>query len=231
MEARSTEWKSTANLHDGPAFFKPLAQTIEPLQFKLIGSDIVATAFPVFNAQYVPESLIDYIFDLFNLEIECGKTYPQLEKLTKQDFLNYWFHSFTVIVLRTDKKFIEDGQDWRSVLLGTFYIKPNYSPRCSHNCNAGFLVNTYHRGKKVGYRLAQVYLNWAPLLGYKYSIFNLVFVTNQASWKIWDKLNFQRIGLVPRAGILKDFAEPIDAIIYGKDLTNIEPELLSMEHL
>ncbi|CAI6492937.1 AIS_HP2_G0016730.mRNA.1.CDS.1 [Saccharomyces cerevisiae] len=209
MEARSTEWKSTANLHDGPAFFKPLAQTIEPLQFKLIGSDIVATGFPVFNAQYVPESLIDYIFDLFNLEIECGKTYPQLEKLTKQDFLNYWFHSFTVIVLRTDQKFIEDGQDWRSVLL----------------------VNTYHRGKKVGYRLAQVYLNWAPLLGYKYSIFNLVFVTNQASWKIWDKLNFQRIGLVPRAGILKDFAEPIDAIIYGKDLTNIEPELLSMEHL
>ncbi|CAI6482534.1 AIS_HP2_G0015590.mRNA.1.CDS.1 [Saccharomyces cerevisiae] len=98
-------------------FFKPLAQTIEPLQFKLIGSDIVATGFPVFNAQYVPESLIDYIFDLFNLEIECGKTYPQLEKLTKQDFLNYWFHSFTVIVLRTDQKFIEDGQDWRSVLL------------------------------------------------------------------------------------------------------------------
>ncbi|EGA80293.1 hypothetical protein QA23_5154 [Saccharomyces cerevisiae Lalvin QA23] len=112
---------------------------------------------------------------------------------------------------------------------GTFYIKPNYAPRCSHNCNAGFLVNGAHRGQKVGYRLAQVYLNWAPLLGYKYSIFNLVFVTNQASWKIWDKLNFQRIGLVPHAGILNGFSEPVDAIIYGKDLTKIEPEFLSME--
>ncbi|CAI4044229.1 hypothetical protein SUVZ_01G0830 [Saccharomyces uvarum] len=229
MEAKSTEWKSTANLHDGPAFQKPLADFIEPLQFKLIGLDTVATAFPVFNTKDIPDSLINYIFELFNLEIEGGKTYPQLNKLTKQEFLNYWFHSFTVIVLQTDKKFIEDNQDWYLVLLGTFYIKPNYAPRCSHNCNAGFLVNSYHRGQKIGYRLAQVYLNWAPLLGYKYSIFNLVFVTNQASWKIWDKLNFEKIGLIPRAGILKGSEEPVDAIIYGKDLTRIEPEFLSME--
>lgn len=90
-------------------------------------------------------------------------------------------------------------------------------------------MNSYHRGQKIGYRLAQVYLNWAPLLGYKYSIFNLVFVTNQASWKIWDKLNFEKIGLIPRAGILKGSDEPVDAIIYGKDLTRIEPEFLSME--
>ncbi|CAI4716931.1 AIG_G0043760.mRNA.1.CDS.1 [Saccharomyces cerevisiae] len=191
MDAESIEWKLTANLRNGPTFFQPLADSIEPLQFKLIGSDTVATAFP--------------------------------------GFLNYWFHSFAVVVLQTDEKFIQDNQDWNSVLLGTFYIKPNYAPRCSHNCNAGFLVNGAHRGQKVGYRLAQVYLNWAPLLGYKYSIFNLVFVTNQASWKIWDKLNFQRIGLVPHAGILNGFSEPVDAIIYGKDLTKIEPEFLSME--
>ncbi|CAD6625930.1 BAH_G0028460.mRNA.1.CDS.1 [Saccharomyces cerevisiae] len=229
MDAESIEWKLTANLRNGPTFFQPLADSIEPLQFKLIGSDTVATAFPVFDTKYIPDSLINYLFKLFNLEIESGKTYPQLHSLTKQEFLNYWFHSFAVVVLQTDEKFIQDNQDWHSVLLGTFYIKPNYAPRCSHNCNAGFLVNGAHRGQKVGYRLAQVYLNWAPLLGYKYSIFNLVFVTNQASWKIWDKLNFQRIGLVPHAGILNGFSEPVDAIIYGKDLTKIEPEFLSME--
>lgn len=229
METESAEWKSTANLHDGPAFFRPLADSIEPLQFKLIGLDTIATAFPVFNTKYVPNSLINYIFNLFNSEIEGGKTYPQLIKLTKQEFLDYWFHSFAVIVLQTDKKVIEESQDWDLVLLGTFYIKPNYAPRCSHNCNAGFLVNSSHRGQKIGYRLAQVYLNWAPLLGYQYSIFNLVFVTNQASWKIWDKLNFEKIGLIPRAGILKGSEEPVDAIIYGKDLTSIEHEFLSME--
>ena len=101
MDAESIEWKLTANLRNGPTFFQPLADSIEPLQFKLIGSDTVATAFPVFDTKYIPDSLINYLFKLFNLEIESGKTYPQLHSLTKQEFLNYWFHSFAVVVLQT----------------------------------------------------------------------------------------------------------------------------------
>ena len=74
MDAESIQWKSTANLHNGPAFFQPLTDSIEPLQFKLIGSETLATAFPVFNIKYIPDSLISYIFNLFNLEIESGNT-------------------------------------------------------------------------------------------------------------------------------------------------------------
>lgn len=220
---------STSRLRGGPAFFKPLVDVIEPLSFKLKGLEETATAFPVYDSKDVPESLVDYMFDEFTLEIEKGQTYPQLDTLSRQEFVNYWFSSFCVIVLRTNKNTIENDQDWRSVFLGTFYIKPNYMPRCSHNCNAGFLVNHQQRGLKIGNRLAQVYLSWAPLLGYKYSVFNLVFVTNQASWKIWDRFKFDRIGLVPRAAVLKGYEEPVDAIIFGKDLTNIEPELLVMD--
>jgi hypothetical protein len=45
-----------------------------------------------------------------------------------------------------------------------------------------------------------------------------VYETNTASTKIWDSLGFKRIGRVPGCGVLKSFSEPIDAIIYGRDL-------------
>lgn len=54
--------------------------------------------------------------------------------------------------------------------------------------------------------------------GYTYSVFNLVYETNTASTKIWDSLGFKRIGRVPGCGNLKSFPEPVDAIIYGRDL-------------
>lgn len=58
--------------------------------------------------------------------------------------------------------------------------------------------------------------------GYTYSVFNLVYESNTASTKIWDSLGFKRIGRVPGCGNLKSFPEPVDAIIYGRDLKSEE---------
>lgn len=220
---------STSQLHDGPTFYKPLVERIEPFQCKLKNSEAIATALPVFHHSQIPKSLVEFLRDEFNKEIERGDTYPQSKILSTEEFIDYWFHSFCVIFLETKELVIPDNitntEDWSRLVLGTFYIKPNYMPRCSHICNAGFLVNYAHRGKKVGYRLGQIYLKWAPLLGYKYSVYNLVFATNTASCIIWDNLKFDRIGLVPKAGLLKGHDGFVDAIIFGKDLTNIEQEL------
>ncbi|CAL9731177.1 N-acetyltransferase Mpr1p [Monosporozyma unispora] len=222
---------STSLLHDGPTFNKPLVDTLEPIQFKLKNNETIATAFPIFHHSFIPEQLLSLMHEQFNAEIERGDTYPQLELLSREEFIDYWCHSMCVILLETDNLNILQNdiavtiKDWNRLFLGTFYIKPNYMPRCSHNCNAGFLVNSSHRGKKIGYRLAQTYLKLAPLLGYTYSVYNLVFVTNIASWKIWDHFKFDRIGLVPNVAVIKGYKDPVDAIIFGKDLTTIEPEL------
>jgi hypothetical protein len=48
--------------------------------------------------------------------------------------------------------------------------------------------------------MASSFLHYAPKLGYRGSVFNLVYADNPASLKIWDTLGFQRIGLVPGAG-------------------------------
>lgn len=109
------------------------------------------------------------------------------------------------------------GHEMENLVMGTFYVKPNYPGRSSHICNAGFLVSPSHRGVGVGRLLGEAYLDYAPKLGYEYSVFNLVYETNVASTKIWDALGFEKIGRIPGAGNLKSFpGRRIDAIVYGK---------------
>lgn len=47
------------------------------------------------------------------------------------------------------------------------------------------------------------FLYYAPRCGYRASIFNLVYETNQASVKIWKRLGFTTIGIIPSAGLLR----------------------------
>lgn len=182
-----------------------------------------ATLFPVNDYATVDSGLIDVLFETFNQEIALGQTYPQFNLLSRQEFVEYWFSHFAAILVKGHYDVplgdIEPG-NWQSRFLGSYYIKPNYKGRASHICNAGFIVafKTRGSGYKVGSKLAETYLQWAPLLGYTYSVFNMVFESNIASVKIWDRLGFERIGYVKKAGFLKGIEEPVGAIIYGKEL-------------
>lgn len=61
----------------------------------------------------------------------------------------------------------------------------------------------------------------ASALGYKASVFNLVFENNIASVKIWRKLGFQEVGRIPKAGRLNNSPDKlVDAIIFYKDFTS-----------
>ena len=71
------------------------------------------------------------------------------------------------------------------------------------------------RGRGAGRHLALAFLHFAPKLGYQSSIFNLVFASNVASIRLWDKLGFERVGIVKGAGRLKGHTELVDAYIYG----------------
>ncbi|KAL4895116.1 putative acetyltransferase, GNAT family, partial [Aspergillus ambiguus] len=170
--------------------------------------------------QSVPAGLIDLLHREFSAEIERGCTYPMETPMGRDQFADYWFGTFAVVALLGDEA---DGlaradRDWEKDCLGTFYIKPNYPGRCSHVCNAGFLTTTAARNRGAGLVMAEAYLDYAPKLGYKYSVFNLVFENNVASVKIWEKLGFQVIGRVPGAARLANSSDLVDALIIGKQL-------------
>lgn len=174
----------------------------------------------------LPSSLLSHLCSQLNHEIARGDTYPMTTTFTPEAFGAYWFSNFAAVMVLGSVESLQDlakseGEeiDWEKFCLGTFYIKANYPGRSSHVCNAGFLVCDTWRGRRVGMALGEAYLDYAPKLGYTYSVFNLVYVTNTASCKIWESLGFERIGRVKGAGNLKSHpGRLIDAIIYGRNL-------------
>ncbi|PHH77285.1 hypothetical protein CDD82_3580 [Ophiocordyceps australis] len=182
-----------------------------------------ATILPLTSQHQIPASLVAFLSAQLNKEIEAGDTYPMVDGFPVDKFGDYWFQTFAaVMVVGTidNAADLRDDSDWTGICMGSYYVKPNYPGRSSHVCNAGFLVTESARGQGVGFLLAESYLDWAPKLGFVYSVFNLVYETNVASLKIWDKLGFQRIGRVKGCGRLKSYpGQLVDAIVYGRDLT------------
>ena len=140
---------------------------------------------------------------IFTGIIRDGDTYPQENELSMQQFVNYFNRAFVLVQ--------------NNVILGAFYCKPNFPGRCSHICNGGFIVHPKYRGLGVGIALGEQFLKIAPKMGFKAAMFNLVFESNLASVKLWNRLGFQVIGRVPKAGRLRGNSELIDALMYYKE--------------
>lgn len=214
--AADTATETTTPAHHLPADIVPRKVTLRDRQ-------TVATILPIGSSRHqVPPSLISYLCDQINREIDGGDTYPMMETFTPSGFAAYWFQNFGAVMLLGDFESahdIPDSHDWARDCLGSFYIKPNYPGRSSHVCNGGLLVTDASRNRGVGRLMGESYIDWAPRLGYTYSVFNLVYETNVASCKIWDALGFKRIGRVKGCGNLKSHPDRlVDAIIYGRDL-------------
>jgi GNAT superfamily N-acetyltransferase len=220
-----------------PVPYGPLPPDITPKQVILRDRISPATLIPFSGPSQVPPKLCAYLCELLGREIEKGDTYPMMEPMPLANFGPYWFANFGAIMVAGDVHSPEElsqwealGVDWSRECLGSFYVKPNYPGRSSHVCNGGFLVTDSARGRGVGRLMGEVYLEWAPKLGYTYSVFNLVYETNVASLRIWDALGFKRIGRVKGCGNLKSYPDHlIDAIIFGRDLGGEGDEMVTEE--
>jgi len=179
---------------------------------------------------------LEYLGAIFVKEIADGMTYPQEKDMGQENFEAYFFSAdvFVGIIGSTLPRTVTSdseqsnleieeekaGRTWNDCIAGYYYIKPNYPGRSSHICNAGFVVPPLHRGKGHGELLAQSYVYYAPRLGYQASVFNLVYVNNVASVKLWESLGFTKAGRIPRAGRLRtkdgEGEEYVDAWVFYK---------------
>ncbi|GHJ87171.1 hypothetical protein NliqN6_3573 [Naganishia liquefaciens] len=199
------------------------------------------TIHPV-TAHTAPLELAQFLHGVFNEELASGRTYPQEGPLTLEAFTAYFFGATALIGVVSEAKVepggegervevgLEEacaGRKWEECVGGTYYVKPNYPGRASHNC-ASFLIPPTFRGLKIGKTLGKSYLFYGPALGYRGSVFNLVFKNNYASLAIWDSLGFSRVGLIPKAGRLKTGPngeeEYVDAVVIWKSFVEGEEE-------
>ena len=162
---------------------------------------------------------------LMNREIDLGQSWPFEQQFPDQASFARYFLSHAAFTVRLAEPEAVPAE-CRAVLpcdiLAVFYIKPNFPGRCSHVCNGGFIVREAARGNGVGERCGRAFLQLARQLGYTASLFNLVFVTNTVSDRLWRRLGFQLAGRIPQAARLRGFTHLVDANQYYYDLTTVQ---------
>ncbi|ODQ62990.1 hypothetical protein WICANDRAFT_27237 [Wickerhamomyces anomalus NRRL Y-366-8] len=195
-------------------------ELLPPYTVLLKDGETTATIYPIHNSTHLPPGLLAFLADEFNMEVERGDTFPFFDTLGIEEFKNYWFGAFSAVMVLGDEPQLDRQRQWEKECLGSFFIKANFPGRSSHICTGGFLVNAGIRGKGIGKTLTECFLDWAPKLGFTSAVFNLIFETNVGTRRIFESLNFKRIGKIKAAGILKGNDSAVDAIIYGKELVH-----------
>ncbi|KAH0588788.1 hypothetical protein H2248_004589 [Termitomyces sp. 'cryptogamus'] len=225
---------------------KPLPTKLWAIDSTLTQPNYVTTHHLTISSALRLEGLLDYLCAIFAQEVDDGFTYPQEGPIDRATFDGYFFAADVIVAIvgeigqregkegdiETDIATVQGLRPWHECIAGFYYIKPNYPGRSSHICNAGFVVPPAQRSKGYGSILAKSFVKYAPALGYQGSVFNLVYANNHASIKLWERLNFTKAGIIPRAGRLKrrdgQGEEYVDAIIYYKSFVD-ECRVLSAE--
>ena len=167
----------------------------------------------------------DSVRSLFNQIVLEGDSYPQIHPLGEEDFAAYWLAGASYVVRKqVDTPQVNTAQVNTSTapspMLGAFYIKPNFTGRANHICNAGFIVDPRYRGQGIGRWMGTSVLPLAKALGYRAIMFNLVFETNTPSITLWRSLGFETIGRIPKAVRLNDDRD-VDALMFYRNLENL----------
>lgn len=143
----------------------------------------------------------DDLFAAFEEIVAAGDGFPQTAPVSRAEFNDYWIdHSSAVFIARMEE-----------VLVGAYYLKPNFVGKAAHIANAGYFVLGHRRGDGIGRSLVEHSLGQAKDLGFDALQFNLVFASNPAR-NMYRQLGFQEIGRIPHA------VDGEDAVIYWRSL-------------
>ncbi|MGL5083050.1 MAG: GNAT family N-acetyltransferase [Microcoleaceae cyanobacterium] len=130
----------------------------------------------------------EQIWPIFHQVVSQGDTYAFAPETTKVEAYTLWMQLPQVTYVA-----VQDQN-----VLGTYYLKPNHSGLVSHICNAGFMVAEVARGQGIGQIMGEHAIHSARHLGFKAMQFNFVVSTNKQAIKLWQKLGFEIIGIVPK---------------------------------
>ena len=138
---------------------------------------------------------IKQAIDIWNDVVIDGIAFPQTELLNEETGLKFFNpQSFTGVA------FDENTGE----IVGLYILHPNNVGRCGHISNASYAVKKDKRGQHMGELLVKDCLIKAKELGFKILQFNAVVATNISALKLYKKLGFKQLGIIPKGFLLKD---------------------------
>lgn len=132
---------------------------------------------------------------IWNEIVEAGKAFPQEEILTEEE-ADFFFEgqSYTGIARN-----LMNGE-----IVGLYILHPNNVGRCGHICNASYAVRSDVRGKHIGELLVKDCMKKGKELGFRILQFNAVVRSNKGALKLYEKLGFIQLGVIPGGFRMKD---------------------------
>lgn len=135
------------------------------------------------------------MIEIWNTVVDDGVAFPQLEKLDLNSGREFFSgQSFTGVAYDE-----ESGQ-----IAGLYILHPNNVGRCGHICNASYAVKKSLRGMSIGEKLVTHCLAKAKELDFRILQFNAVVKSNTVALRLYKKLGFKQLGIIPEGFRMKD---------------------------
>ena len=132
---------------------------------------------------------------IWNEVVDAGIAFPQIKTLSKIDGIQFFSEqSFTGIAENT-----ASGE-----ILGLYILHPNNIGRCGHIANASYAVRSSLRGQHIGEKLVKHSLEKGKELEFKIMQFNAVVRTNIHAIHLYERLGFEKLGIIPKGFLMKD---------------------------
>ena len=133
--------------------------------------------------------------EIWNQVVEDGVAFPQEEMLTEETGKTFFEEqSFTGIAY----------DEVTGETVGLYILHPNNVGRCGHICNASYAVRADARGQRIGETLVRHCLEKGKELGFRILQFNAVVSSNTYALKLYKKLGFVQLGIIPGGFLMKD---------------------------
>lgn len=131
---------------------------------------------------------LEQMTEIWNEVVQDAIAFPQTEKLGKNEAEEF-FSSQTLSAVAFDNE--------SQSVLGLYILHPNNIGHCGHISNASFAVSKKQRGNGIGEKLVSDCLEKAAEFGFKILQFNAVVKSNFGARKLYEKLGFVALGVVP----------------------------------
>ena len=149
----------------------------------------------MFKIDPYSEKYINDAIEIWNDIVEDGVAFPQTELLNSQTGDEFFkSQSFTGLAFDADS-----GE-----VVGLYILHPNNVGRCGHISNASYAVKKNKRGQHIGEFLVKDCLAKAKEIGFRILQFNAVVATNTSALKLYKKLGFTQLGVIPKGFLLKN---------------------------
>lgn len=132
------------------------------------------------------------VWRLLHATFESGDTYAFSPESREAEIHAAWIEL-------PQATFVAIGKSPAAELLGTYTLKPNQPGLGAHVCNCGYVVAPAAQGQGVATALCQHSQAQAVRLGFKAMQFNLVVATNVRAVRLWQRLGFATVGVLPKA--------------------------------